>query len=95
MDKAEAARVLATELAEVRKSSYEKLVSLVDTKRTVEVVAPSGTRYYLDVLVSWDGERGGNVRVMGSIDDGGMRAFVPLTDDFIKAPDGSFVGEDP
>ena len=29
-----------------------------------------------------------------AIDDGGLRAFAPLSDDFIMAPDGSFVGED-
>jgi len=28
-----------------------------------------------------------------SIDDGGCRAFFPLSDCFIKAPDGSLVGE--
>jgi hypothetical protein len=28
-----------------------------------------------------------------SIDDGGWRAFLPWTDSFIIAPDGSFVGE--
>jgi hypothetical protein len=33
------------------------------------------------------------VHVLGAIDDGGLRAFVPLCDDFIMAPDGSFVGE--
>jgi hypothetical protein len=34
-----------------------------------------------------------NIRVLASIDDGGTRAFHPVTCDFIKAPDGSFVGE--
>jgi hypothetical protein len=68
---------------------------MVDTpKRTLEIDGSSGSRYYVDVLVYWDGEPGGNVRVMGTIDDGGARAFVPLSDDFIKAPDGSFIGED-
>jgi hypothetical protein len=28
-----------------------------------------------------------------AINDGGIRAFVFLTDDFIMAPDDSFVGE--
>jgi len=28
-----------------------------------------------------------------SIDDGGLRAFFPITDSFIVAQDGSFVGE--
>jgi hypothetical protein len=30
---------------------------------------------------------------MGSIDDGGWRAFVPISRSFIKSADGSFVGE--
>jgi hypothetical protein len=30
---------------------------------------------------------------MGSIDDGGLSAFSPLTDDFIITPDGGFIGE--
>jgi len=34
------------------------------------------------------------LRVLGAIDDGrGFRANVPLTDDFLVAPDGSSVGE--
>jgi hypothetical protein len=51
--------------------------------------------YQIEIEVFWDNQRGGNVRVMGSIDDGGWRAFMPLTRDFIKAPDGSFVSESP
>jgi hypothetical protein len=31
--------------------------------------------------------------VIVNVDDGGFRAFVPLTADFIVGPDGSFVGE--
>jgi len=31
--------------------------------------------------------------MMGGIDDGGLRAFMPLCDDFIIAPNGRFVGE--
>jgi hypothetical protein len=37
--------------------------------------------------------RGGPLRVLGSIDDGGWRALSPLCDDFVLAPDGRFVGE--
>jgi hypothetical protein len=95
VDKAEAERILATELAIFRERPYKDLVAMIDSpKRTVEVIAPSGTRYCLDVLIYWDGDRGANVRVIGTIDDGGFRAFVPLSDDFIKAPDGSLVGEE-
>jgi hypothetical protein len=30
---------------------------------------------------------------VGSIDDGGWRAFLPLTDGLVVAPDGTIVGE--
>jgi hypothetical protein len=41
----------------------------------------------------WDDRTGGDLRVIGSIDDGGWRAFRPLSSDFIVRPDGTFVGE--
>ena len=94
MNRVEAGEILKTELAKYRDVPYEELVAMVDApKRTTEIGGPSGTRYYLDIGVYWDGEAGGDVRVIGTIDDGGWRAFVPMSDDFIKAPDGSFVGE--
>lgn len=43
-----------------------------------------------EVQAFWDDEPDGAIRVMASIDDGGWRAFVPLTEDFILAPDGTF-----
>jgi hypothetical protein len=70
--------------------SYEQLRSLVDApKRTVERVGESGARYYLDVYAVWEGKRNGAIRVIGAIDDGGWRAFVPLTVAFVREPDGS------
>jgi hypothetical protein len=41
----------------------------------------------------WDGREEENLRVIAAIDDGGWRALSPLSEDFIVAPDGSFVGE--
>ena len=48
-----------------------------------------------EVEVFWDDEPEGNLRVIVSADDGKeWRALRPMrTDDFIKGPDGSFVGE--
>jgi hypothetical protein len=45
------------------------------------------------VQAFWDNRPNGNVRILGCADDGGLRAFVPLSDSFIVAPDGTFVGE--
>jgi len=38
--------------------------------------------------VFWDSLPDGNLRIMASIDDGGWRAFVLLTDSLIMKPDG-------
>ena len=66
---------------------------VVITGASFEVEAESGTWYQGGIQVFWDDKPDGAIRVMASIDDGGWRAFVPLTDDFILAPDGTFVGE--
>jgi hypothetical protein len=93
MDSAEARSVLAAELARYRSQSYEALQRLLRTPDTYEVSGPSGTKYQVEIQAVWDRRHGGDLRVLGAIDDGGLRAFVPLTDDFIIAPNGTFVGE--
>jgi len=87
--------LLAHECEMWRKRSYAELVATMgrDCCEHSDVVGPSGTTYQVEVNVFWDGAPGPNVRVLLSIDDGGWRAFVPLTDSFIMAPDGSFVGD--
>jgi len=47
----------------------------------------------MEVQYFWDDAKLKTVRVMASIDDCGWRAFKPLCDSFIKAPDESFIGE--
>jgi hypothetical protein len=92
MDKAEARQILR-ELRGFRSRSFPELVKLLDQEVTNEVRAESGVTYQLEIQVFWDDQPGGNLRVPGSIDDGGWRAFIPLTESFILAPDGSFVDE--
>jgi hypothetical protein len=92
MDKSEAKAVVSAELGKFRALSYAELVErLLDQEENLEVTGPSGARYAIEIHGFWDDPPGGNFRVAGLIDDGGWRAFVPLTDDFIVAPDGSFV----
>jgi hypothetical protein len=94
MDKQEARSLLTEQLATYRTRSYADLVAMIGRDDCVEITGPSGERYQVEFGVIWDNKPGGNVRVMLSIDDGTFRAaFSPLTDDFIKAPDGSFIGE--
>jgi hypothetical protein len=55
--------------------------------------ADSRREYQVDTLVLWDGGPP-NLRVMVTVDDGGWSAFwATVKASFIKAPDGSFVGE--
>lgn len=92
MNKREALRILHAQLQQWRQRSYADFCNDVGDSRRFEVTGESGTCYRGDVRVFWDDKPDGAIRVIASI-DGGWRAFVPLTADFILAPDGSFVGE--
>ena len=94
MDRSEARQIIAIELAKYRTWSYDQLRAMVGApKQTFEVTGASGSRYYIDIYAHWDANPEGAVRVIGCIDDGGWRAFLPMNESFIKAQDGSFVGE--
>ena len=93
MDKAEAQSLLSQELSRYRVLPYAELFSLIDHSETVERTAPSGVNYQIEMQVFVDEMPLQTLLVMGSIDDGGWRAFSPLSDSFILCPDGSFVGE--
>jgi hypothetical protein len=80
-------------LKELRQRSYADLVSWIGHPQTKQLCGEDGKQYQLEAQVYWDGKKGGDLRVMVVGDDGGWRAFMPLSDDFIMAPDGSFVGE--
>jgi hypothetical protein len=93
MNKTEAKSILADFLEPYRQLSYEELASRVDSVETDEVRGDSGVTYSLEAVIVWDAETGGVIRVIGHIDDGGWRAFCPMTDDFLLGPDGRFIGE--
>jgi catechol 2,3-dioxygenase-like lactoylglutathione lyase family enzyme len=94
MNDDEAIGVLERELASFRDEAYADLARRIGAGALHrERIAPSGTSYQVEVQFFWDDQPGGNIRVMGSVDDSGWRAFKPLSRDFIKSPDGSFVGE--
>ncbi len=91
MDEKEARPILAEHLNRYQSRSYTELAAWVRERRidTAEVVGQSGKEYQIEVVFFWDGKPDGDVRVIGSIDDGrGIRAFVPLTDSFALSPEG-------
>ncbi len=93
MEKEEARTILQDRIGRYRRLSYDELKARIGDVETEEVTAPSGRWYQLESQVFWDDQPGGDVRVIVSIHDGGLRAFVPLTEDFIQAPTGRFVPE--
>ena len=93
MNRVEALSVLHGQLRRWRERPWRQLREEVGQSHRFNVIAESGTWYQGEVQVFWDDKPDGAIRVMASIDDGGWLAIVPLTEDFILAPDGTFVGE--
>lgn len=93
MNATDASKVLAERLGKLRALAYRDLVRRVDSVLTETIARDSHRSWQLEFQVLWDDEPSGNVRVIGTIDDGGLRDFVPLTQSFIKSPSGEFVGE--
>jgi hypothetical protein len=93
MNRSIARTLIEEELRRLRKLSYRELLKLVDTASTDNVQASDGNRYQIERQAFWDDKRGHNIRVVVSVDDGGLRAFIPMTGSFIISPDGCFVGE--
>ncbi|MCH7711877.1 MAG: hypothetical protein IH903_09610 [Proteobacteria bacterium] len=93
MDKKEARVVLAEHLARYRTRPYAELEKLLGDAEAYETDGPSGVTYQLTFQTYLDGKESDDLRVLGTIDDGGWRWFSPLVDNFIMRRDGSFVDE--
>jgi hypothetical protein len=94
VDKGEATSVLERQLGRYRGLAYAELLALLGEAASFEVVGPGGTAYQVEIDAVWDDGPGGDLRIIGMIDDGGWwHGFAPLSSDFIISPDGSFVGE--
>ena len=93
MDMREAETLIQTHLQGWRRRNWGELVALLDRPQCAELVGATGVRYQVEVMVSWDGAVGGTIRVIGCIDNGGLRALAPLSRDFLLAPDGRFLRE--
>jgi hypothetical protein len=91
MNRSEAQRILGEELARFAGRRHAELAPLVEAKHieVSEVRGASGARYQIEIQFLWDDRPGGTILVMGGIDDGGLRAFLPLTDSvLIEGPNG-------
>jgi len=94
MNKKEAKELLSNELNKYRKLDYSELRRHIDADPyTSELKLENGNWYQFEIQVFWDDKPEGDIRVIGSVDDGGWRAFVPMSESFILAPSGKFVDE--
>ena len=90
-----AAEIIADRLKELRRLSYADLLQRRTETSCETVVGPDGWEYQVETMVSWDSPRrkDGNLRVIVSIDGGGVSAFKPLVGNFVMTPHGAFLGE--
>ena len=94
MRKAEYLELLKPTVAKYRQHGYSFWRSRIGSEPiTFEDTTNKGTEYQVEIDAFRDDKPEGDIRVMFAIDDGGWRAFLPVCDDFIIAPDGKFIGE--
>lgn len=93
MDKMEARGLLEECLEDLKNRSREELLGLISNPVCIETTGPGGTVYQIEYEAVWDKEHGGNLRIIASIDDGGLvSALMPLTADFLVSPQGQVLG---
>jgi hypothetical protein len=89
----EGSRIVRREMDGLRARTYKELLKFFDAQVRREQ-GESGTNYEIETESFWDNREGKNVRVMVRLDAvEGWRRRLKIVDDFIMAPDGSFVGE--
>jgi hypothetical protein len=90
MDTVEARAILERELTRYRAVPFAELAGRIGAEDCYVRIAPSGVEYQLEVQFFRDSKD--TIVVVGSIDDGGLRAFFPLCSSFIMARDGTIDG---
>jgi hypothetical protein len=88
MNKLEAQSILDEQLTIFARRTYAELAKLINVPKNITVQAPSGAKLQIEFNVFYDSGKQGNLRIIGSIDDGGWRAFMPLTKSLIMKPTG-------
>lgn len=87
MNHQEARQLIREELSLHKEKNYADLVKLIDEEFHYEKQGPSGAKYQIEIRILWDSMPNGAIRVLGSIDDGGWRAFFAMTDSILKYPE--------
>ena len=91
MNQAEAKLLVSRELNAFAARSYGELAARIGHPEVKSLVGQSGVVYQIELDVFWDSKPAETLRIVGSIDDSGWRAFLPLTESLIMKPDGKLV----
>ena len=90
MSDEEAKGVLGAEFLKLRATGYVGLVErLADKQVSSEMIGLSGTSYHVELQGFWDDDDHTELRIVASIDDGGLRSFLPFTESFTIDPTGT------
>lgn len=85
--------VLAGELDKFKELSYQGLRNKVGQTETLQS-GQIGNKDFYQVEIDFffdDPREKKDIRVLGLIDDGGLRSFAPISDSFIMTPDGKLL----
>ena len=88
MNENEAKQLLSERLELERQRAFPDLRRLVlaGEVTTFETKGTSDTEYQVELQYVWDDKPEGTVRILGSIDDGGLRSYAPLSQSELVLP---------
>lgn len=87
MEKQEALSLLKDFLDRLERSGHDALSALVGENEVLEITGPSGRTTQIEDDILWDHRPpNGDIRIIGSVDDGSQRAFTPLADSRLVSP---------
>jgi hypothetical protein len=94
-DEPQAGEWVAAEIARLRALSYEDLVTGEGQPAHQEMLTAADRQLILETQIFWDDGKKRNLRVIVDVWDPAKRVSIGsiASDDFIRAPDGSFIGE--
>lgn len=97
MDRDRAGAILARKMQELQLCSYRYFVLMIQQRPVVVYeVKDEQVDYQIEVTACFDGGQEGSIRVVGSIDDGGMlSSLTPVTQSFLLTRDGVIVEKSP
>jgi len=65
---------------------YCLLVNKIGDVERLVIHGDHDREWFVEIRMSWDDKPGGDIRVTGTIDDGGIGAFFPTTDSVLVSP---------